>query len=398
MRDPERAKFAFDMTQVIRDAGEKAWIDFDSKRFRLAIDPGGPGACYLNLENAFIEHGAAPPEERRAVLERWASVRKVELPVRFDAARPRLLPLVRERLAYELTKLSLQIEGETDDAEPAHRPFAGHLVVALGYDHPTSIQHLTEHDLGHWRVSFDDALAIARENLERRSDEPFVELEPGVFGSPWDDAYDVSRLLLPKLVRRLTVRGDPVAVATSHNGLLVAGSEDPEALTTLAESAKIAVEEGGAHAMSPRPLRLAGSEWKPFLPPPRHPAHDAAARLHAFATVREYEDQRRLLEALRDKRGQSIFVPECHGVRRADGKSVTVTMWPSAPAVMPRTDDVMFVDVDADEVLLHVPWEHVERAFPDLMRPVGIYPERYRVDGLPPAERLEALRPFAVGE
>ena len=37
------------------------------------------------------------------------------------------------------------------------------------------------------------------------------------------------------------------------------------------------------------------------------------------------------------------------------------------------------------------PWEKVVEIAGDLMTPMGIYPERYRVEGFPSAEQLAAM-------
>jgi hypothetical protein len=61
---------------------------------------------------------------------------------------------------------------------------------------------------------------------------------------------------------------------------------------------------------------------------------------------------------------------------------------------LPRTDDVFFFRPKGGEegdIVAVAPWGRAESVLGDMLKPVGLYPERYLVDGFPSEEQLAAL-------
>src|SRR5258708_6433673 len=83
---------------------------------------------------------------------------------------------------------------------PAFRPYADGLTIELVLDYPDSVAILGAEQLEKWNVSFDDALAVARENLWRLSNKDFAHVPDGPYVSTWHDSHDASRLFLHDLL------------------------------------------------------------------------------------------------------------------------------------------------------------------------------------------------------
>ena len=135
-----------------------------------------------------------------------------------DDALPYLFPKVRPALAYAA------YARRTGRAPAAFRPLAGAYAVSLVLDLPNQDLDLELAHLRTWGVDFDGLLQRARTNLLGRGGEQrFQELREGCFRSTWRDSLDGSRMLLPGMLRRLGLRGDPVVLLPSRDMLLVLG-------------------------------------------------------------------------------------------------------------------------------------------------------------------------------
>ena len=64
--------------------------------------------------------------------------------------------------------------------------------------------------------------------------------------------------------------------------------------------------------------------------------------------------------------------------------------WPKGPVtLLPRAERVVLGG--EDQALVMARWEKVAEVAGDLMTPLEVYPERYRVEGFPTAEQLAAM-------
>ena len=173
------------------------------------------------LANFFDEYHALPPEQRDEVFARIARVRAMpELPKTLAEARANLLPVVRSRTFFEQVPLLMKsAPGQT--AAVAWKPLGGFLGVGLAFDEPDTLRYLGPGELARWGLSFEQALAMAVENLRPRSTEPLEQLAPGTCKAPWTDNYAASRVLLDEVVRRCPVKGSargarcPIATCSS---------------------------------------------------------------------------------------------------------------------------------------------------------------------------------------
>lgn len=392
---PDRGRFAQRVIAALRRAGEARPIQFDAAEFQLVI--GTEPRTTMFLGNVYAEYCAAPRLRRRALLVHFirAVARGEErLPETWDAARPNVLPAVRERVYFEFLRLRSDAGGRPVPSWP-HRPFADHLALALVYDTPDAIVMVNDDHLAHWGVSFDAAQAAARATLRRRSPGRFKSPLPGLFVSPWQDNHDASRLLLPDLLCEYEVKGDLVAMIPNRDALILTGSADLAGLGAMVKLAREAL--GGPRPMSGRALRLDNNRWVSYLPEPAHPLHADFRLLLLQSVVRDYEEQRELLEALHARTGQTVFVPHVNPMQDPrTGRLFTFGTWlGDNPTLLPRADYVSFLQFASSaqgNVVAVVPWERVQAVMGEQMSPTDCYPERFRVESFPTPEQFEAMQ------
>lgn len=395
---PDRDVFARMLVDSVRRSGPSLPIAYDPESFKLELGEGAGRQLYF-LANAYREFCDASASRRGAVLARWTRMiqRTDETPSSWDELRPNLLPRLRDRAHYALVPLRLRLQG-MDPPEYAARPVAEHLALGLVHDLPESVAELPASQFADWGVPLDEAYAVARQNLERLSREPFERIARGVFASPWHDSHDASRLVLADVVRRLGVRGTPVAMVPSRDALLVTGADDVEGLGVLASVTEKLLEQ--PRPLSGIPVWLDDDGWRPFLPDDEHPHAQAFARLRVGSILRDYAEQKSLLDTLHERDGIDLFVASYTAVQhRHTGRVASFCAWTrGVDALLPRTDDVVLTDPDeTDEArrFLRVPWTELTAVAGAKMEALDLYPPRWRVTRFPDAAELEALRRHA---
>lgn len=391
---PDRDEFASQMLEALRQAGETAELRYDAESFCLRSAAEGP--YIFNLDNAYNEYRAAEGNKRPAVIKAfvraWFSRHK-DVPDELEDARHDLLPAVRPRSFFELTRLRTRLEG-LDPPDWPYRPLAEHLGIGLVYDLPESILQIQEHHLAAWEASFEPVLEIALENLAQISHDDYKPIGRGVLASPWHDNHDAARLLLIQKARACDLAGDPVAIVPNRDMLLLTGSEDEAGLVRLAARAAKGLEH-------PRPLsgiavRLDGDSWVPFLPEPGHPARPAFRKLAVWALGQAYGEQNELLVALNQKNNHDIFVASLGAFeRKEDGEVFSYCVWTEGvPSLLPQTDLVILARPRGENdvsLLARAPWDDLQRVAGELLEPLDLYPMRYRARDFPSAEQIAAL-------
>src|SRR5262249_9379850 len=156
-----------------------------------------------------------------ASLQRYVSsfLEATPTPTDFDSARANLMPVVRDPAYFSLTTLKVRAEGK-DASKLVYttKPVAPGLVAGLAYDSERAIMTVNQSTLQEWGASLDDALDIAIQNLRDRTPaNGFKLIAPGLYVSQFGDSYDSARLLLPDVIYRLTLNGDPVIFAPNRD-------------------------------------------------------------------------------------------------------------------------------------------------------------------------------------
>jgi hypothetical protein len=393
---PDRDKFAKLFVAELRRGGVTGEVEYDPASFKLVLSDEKCPRRTIFLSNSYNEYVAAPRSARAAVLERFARLpaqMEEGAEMAWEQAKAILLPRVRERFYHETLRLVFLRENMPDTDRFVTQSLNDHLTVELALDLADSIKTVSARTLEGWKVSFDDALAVARDNLWKRSNENFVPLAPGLYRSAWQDNHDASRLFLHDLVWQLEVKGSHVAMVPNRDLLLVCGDGDPEALATLATLADGILQEN--RPMTGVAFRLEGKNWLPFLPPADSPAYRAVKQAAVRSRAMEYAEQAKLLESLHEKTGRDVYVPSHNVMQREDGSLFSFTSWVEdvTDALMPEADLVTFGRVVKGKAHNYglATWDRVRRVLSGLMEPTEHYPPRYRVRAFPTKEQLAQL-------
>ncbi len=382
--------FAKLLMDRIRQAGEKGSIVYEPEEFRLRGE--GKQAFAFFLGNAYKEYCSADEDSRGRVIGHWARgwfALGKDAPDDFEDVKPDLLPVVRGRSYFDLTRL----RGEIESGNPASWPYqvlAEHFGVALVYDLPESMRSVQQTSLDAWGVTFYEAMEVARENLARL---PAKFIGPpsgeGVYLSATRDGYDASRLVLIDLVRQFKVNGEHIAMIPNRENLVVVGSDDVKGLSGMLKLAVKAWEQ-------PRPisgiaLRLDGDEWVPWLPGVSHPLFKDFHQIQLQWLAHDYAEQKVLFDKLHEKKGEDIFVAAFSATEVPDGRVVSYTAWAAevTHALLPKTDMVVLGRIGGERRM--VQWQELMDMVGDLMEPLDIYPARYRVREFPSEKQFAAM-------
>lgn len=382
--DEDRDRFAERVMERLRRRGWPHPLRYDREGFAIDLGSNGRSVHLGNLHRDWLKF---PKSERAAQLDKVAaSVFEMERDTSWETVRSRLLPLVRPRVYFENCELSREHDWTGGPVAP-QAVVAGPLCAVLAIDGAHGMGMVNQALLAKWGLSFDEALAVALENLRAASPCRFERQDGGFYLSRFGDWHDVSRLLLPDLIRQLPVRGDPVAIAIVREGLVVAGGDDMDALAAMAAFARNAFDDA-TRPISCAPLVLKGEGWEPFAP--EDEALAALASLWRKQQVRDYAQQGDMLQRHFDDLGLDRFLAPLEAVM--DGPRLrTWTSWTrQARPLLPRADAVVLID--SDGLALPRLWRDVEAVCGPIPEEGRTYPQRYGGSDWPDAECLERLR------
>jgi hypothetical protein len=378
---------------------------YDATKFALVLAPDGGDVSMFFLDNFYGEYCAADPSAREDTWTRLFAQTPAAR-VTFEESRSHLLPLVREGLYFDIAQLTLrdmsdivQLRLRRDGPKPSvlHHPITSFFHEALAIDGDKTITQVTDAYTKDWKKSWEELREVAMANLAARSKEDFVQVKPGLWRSPWHDNYDASRILLTKKIAALPVHGAPIAMVPNRDTLLVAGDKDAAALLAMADLAKQIMDE--PRAMMSCALRLDGDKWSEYLPDvtPEVKARFRMQQLSAMMGL--YGSQKKALDEDFAARHEDLFVATYMAFAKPGAEPFSVsTLSRGTHMLLPVTERVMFID--AKEVVRDksdtkplgwAPWERVMKVFGKSMKPMGMSPERYRIDEFPTSEQLKAL-------
>ncbi|OLS60457.1 DUF1444 family protein [Pseudomonas putida] len=382
--------FARKMIEAARSAGYREPLDYLPDEFRLRHGDG----AYFNLHNAFRDYRNAERPKQSAVLEGYVAtlLRSRDKAARsLDEVRPLLRPVIRNLAMLEEVRLHhLRSEAGGAGYEVIHRSLGKDCVILLAIDHPESTSTLTKGPEPGWGLSMDDALGIARDNLRASTPEAFEEIVPGLYIGRWNDGYDVSRALLPDVLQRAPIKGQPVFMIPTNDVLLVAGDHDPAALRQMVELSFKAQENGrpvSSQIFTYQDQRVVAFKSSDDMLLAR------LATLDHLLLQGAYHAQKELLDKLHEARSEDLFVASYMLYELADsgGRTFSMCSWTqTVNSLLPRTDRVALVELGPDGVsnTRLVAWAELESKAGGLLEQVSLYPPRYRTLGFPLPEQL----------
>lgn len=385
--------FARKMIEAARGAGYSEQLEYLPDEFRLRHGDG----AYFNLHNAFRDYQNAERPHRPAVLEGYVAtlLRSRDKTSRtFEEVRPLLRPVIRNLAMLEEVRLHhLRSAGRSGDYEVVHRALGKDCVTLLAIDHPESTSTLTKGPEERWGISMDEALAIARDNLRAATPQAFEEVFTGLYIGRWSDGYDISRALLPDVLQRAPVKGQPVFMIPTNDVLLVAGDRDEPALRQMVELSFQAQENG--RAVSSQMLTYQDQRIVPFASSDEELLARLATLDHLLLQG-AYHAQKELLDKIHDERSEDVFVATFMLYELADsgGRTFSMCSWTQTiDSLLPKTDRVALVQLGPDGVshTRLVEWAEITATVGGLLEQVSLYPPRYRTLGFPSPEQLARM-------
>lgn len=375
--DPSEEEFASMVADALADIGIPGPFEYDADDFAIV----GEGRRRVYLANMYRDYCRAPKAEREGLFAHYIQAHLSAVPETFEEVRRDLYPVIRHRIYFAASKLQVaELSDESHDV--VQWPLGEHLVSALAYDSDYATAILPRRDFDKWGVGVDDAREIALRNLRDRSTEPWTQIEPGLYASPWADNYDGARLLLHDVVHRASVMGRHVAIHPNRNVVLLTGSDDVEAvLRAMAIAREVADED---RRVSLIPIVLEDGEWSVFQPEDERiiGALDEV-RVQELGDI--YAQQQ---EVLQRALGDDVFVASYQGVQSEDGSvwSYSVLVEGVNDSLLPQTDRVALVR--GEETLGIADWNRVHEVMGPRFEPTDYWPPRWRVRAFPSDDEI----------
>lgn len=379
-KDP-RERFVDAVEKTLRRGGISDPVYYDEALFAFRLS----GDRVIMLGNLFGRWQTLSKSDADSYLETAIAglIAEADQPKSFDEARSRLLPGVRDRATIEATRWMAELGGSTP-VEIPHRLLGAGILVTVMLDSPTTMMMLNQSHLDDWGASFDDALDAAVGNLDDATDVArWGKVGAGTYFSMWNDDYDVSRLLVPKVIDGLELAGDPVAFVPHRNRLIVTGSDDASGLAVA--MSRVEDELDQPSQVSAVPLVRRDGVWKEFEVPDGHPAAGGVARLRSIDRALAYDATTALIQSVL---GEEVFVANSILAER-DHEIISTCTWIDGPCIIPETDRVMFFRNQEENWIVN--WDDVRAHVGDLMTPTEFYPPRFRVQSFPSADQLATM-------
>ncbi|HWU80350.1 MAG TPA: hypothetical protein VN158_09840 [Caulobacter sp.] len=382
----EQDRFARRYLGLFRRLGGQGSTTYEPDGFLIRLG-GSDGQGTIFLRNVFQDWRKAPLRERDEILRR-AAASAVEMRVTeetFEDVRPFLLPVVRNLSHLVTQRLHASPAQPLLDLEGCYSSIADTLAVMIAVDRPNSINIVYGQGLKGWGVTLDEALCVALDNLREISPVRFERQASGFYVSEYGDYHDASRLLLPHLFLSLELKGDPVAVVLSRSGVVVAGSEDRDALEAMAAFVETAMADE-TRPIAYRPLVLRDGAWTRF----DALASPAVTLLQAKQALWDASEQKAVLDSYHERTGRDVYVATLE-VLEADGRYPTWAIWTfGVDTLLPCVEVIALNPGDVTAVLPRY-WRDVEAICGPFEREPETEPPRYRVCDAPSAEQLARL-------
>lgn len=401
---PNQDEFADIAKKALQKYSGIKQIDYDKKNFSLNAQFGtddSENMVYF-LANAFEEYCIASRDQREIVLQAYYGPTPHEIPNSLDEALPNLLPRVHTRAFFEGNALQYRT-GEINQTTNKNMdcPYitvAEHFGKTVVFDTPTTLLHMYRDNLSQWNAQLEDVLKMAMQNLSDLTPEPFEEIAPGLFMSQYQDSHDATRILLLDRIKECKIQGRPLVMVPNRNTMILTGESDHTNHSLMLNVVEEALKQ--LRPMLAFPIVLSDQTWHLWHPVAHHEEIERFKYLSAIGMDYIYDTQKTLLDKIHEKEGTDIFVANFLAFKKKDtGEIRSMTVWTEGVhAYLPKVDCVSFVRVEEKEsngVLATVAWEAAQQIVGSLMKPMGIYPERYEVVSFPDEKQMAELVKFS---
>ena len=395
---PSRADFAETVIQALHQAGIEQ-IDQSESDFSLQV----AGGATIFLANVYANFCSAPRAARQSILSEFVAAAASlpdfpSIPSDFAAAKPSLMPVIRDAASYSTLQLMSRKSGKDDPgaADIVLKNLAGGLVVGLAFDTERNITSINRELFEQWGVSPEEAFKAAKDNLWEKTDPKRFAGKDGIYWGEWGDSYDSSRILLTELIYRLSVDGDPVAFVPNRDQLLVTGTNNSAALAAILKGGMDSHFNQG-HPLSPDLYVLIDGAWKLHVPEDKS-LRELWMKIKRQRDAIDYAQQQKLLNEIYETEEIDIFVASYKIYQRKDGFAYSACVWTKGiDSSLPRSENIAFMADVNDPDYFVVPWEAAESVIGNLLElEPDLMPPRYRAREFPSEEQLARLSPLAL--
>jgi hypothetical protein len=399
-----RDAFAKRVKKLLRSDPRVASVKPHETEFAFYVTLGSGEKPLLFLDNFFAESADIDPDERDEYLrERFESLFvEREADDSWEAVAPKLLPTLR----CSVFELSLPLVEKGASSSTVKRPFLPFLDVHLAIDSDATIRYASRSSLEDWEVTEKKAFERAMANAKKLPPPVLYDKKLGpLFYVDENDSYESSRLAVPGFLASFAgkVDGRPLAIVPERAQLYVGGDGRDKMVARLVEMAEREYE-ASTRAISPA-LYTVDDAGKvvPYLRKKRDALRGKVLLGHVKLALREYAEQKEVLDKVHERDDIDLFVATLNGVLRPDGRPVTWCMWgEEIDSLLPVAELVMLAgqtdEGDEDSGWsFFVPWSLAEATMGKAWRPEPKHhPLRVHPRGWPTKAQMKRLRAGAV--
>ena len=391
-KKPSLAGFAKEIQKALTKAGDaRRWELVEANCQLVPYDSAPPHAkgFGLNLGNLFAEYCQADANGRAKVIANAVAVCRHKPTTDNGTAQRNVLVTLKSSIELSLAEISLRA---TKHTLLVQRPWLGRLHCVVALDNPQTLEYPNTESLRKLGLGEEQAFSLGLDNLRKRSQKPMRELQPGLFVSAWEDSVDCARILLPEVLQRHTVQGNPVVMIPNRSMLLLAGDADAKGLARMVELATEAIQQ--PRAMTTIMLRWRNGSWEEFIPPE---LAVTLGNLQVQDSGSDYASQKQALDKYYAQSRKDIYVAEFSATQnKQTGALRSFCAWTKGVhSLLPKTELIGLVNPEEKSTLL-VPWEYVEATCGNLLQATADYLQRFEVKSFPDEQQLQHLSTSAV--
>lgn len=394
---PTLEEFAKKVMTALEKGGARE-LQFDAAQNAIRVGPTD-GTFYL--ANAFADYVAADRKARDGVIHRYVSsfLQHKPMPKDFASVKSFLMPTLKDPAFFSMAQLLMRVNGQDDSKfHTPTMPITGGLHASVAFDTENSIMNANQSSLDDWGVTFEEAFQVAILNLREKTDPNAIkQIAPGLFIGQWNDSYDSARMLLPDILHRLSLNGDPVVFVPNRDQLWVTGKYNKDGISAMLVHGKQSHFDQG-HSLSPNLFLHTDGEWQTYLPL-EEDLQKLAVGMRRQRDGLDYTQQKDYLDQLYKLRNVDIFVANCMLYKRKDESLFTGCAWTKGvESLLPETDVIAFVvDVEKKDKFI-ADWSLATQLVGHLLKPEpDLFPVRYRVTEFPTGDQLAQLREKSGG-
>jgi len=176
------------------------------------------------------------------------------------------LSIIYPRIKTPYFLNSLQEMDIPEDQLPYTEPFVSNLVITYAFDFPERFQMVTRSDMEKLNINENQILDIALQNFSRDLENLNVENNPPLLVLRTGGEMEACALLLPDLWPQIEqdVDGELVASVPFRDLVLLAGSNDQEAMEEIKIAAKGIYDPQETHAITPELFVWRNGFWQTY--------------------------------------------------------------------------------------------------------------------------------------